>query len=77
MRDDVGQEVYRKLLYYFENNIPVHFTDLDEVFYNGLILDLSESKHTLVIRERLNGELPILLECIKPSSISTFKEKVE
>ena len=74
MRNDLGERNYRILLYYFENKIKVHFKDLDEVFYNGLILDLNENKLTLVFQERIKGELPFLLENIKENSISKFKE---
>ena len=74
MKNEAGQSNYRKLLYYFENKIKIHFKDLDEIFYNGLILDLNEEKLTLVIQERVKGEIPFLLENIKPDSISKFKE---
>ncbi len=74
MKNEIGKKVYRKLLYYFKNNLKVHFKDLDTIFYNGLILDLNEEKLTLVLRERVRGEIPILLECINEDSISKFKE---
>ena len=74
MRDDIGERNYRILLYYFEKKIKVHFKDLDEIFYNGLILDLNEKKLTLVLRERVKGEIPFLLENIKEDSISKFRE---
>ncbi len=74
MKDEIGQSNYRKLLYYFENKIKIHFKDLDDIFYNGLILDLNEKKLTLVLRERIRGEIPILLEFINPNSIQRFKE---
>ncbi len=72
--DEVGKRVYRKLLYFFENNLYVHFKDLDEIFYNGLILDLNEEKLTMVLRERVRGEIPILLEFVNENSISKFEE---
>ena len=74
MRNDLGERNYRILLYYFENKIKIHFKDLDEIFYNGLILDLNEKKLTLVLQERMKGEIPFLLENIKEDSISKFKE---
>jgi len=74
MTNDTGQKVYRKLLYYFKNYIVVHFKDLDNIFYNGLILDLNEEKLTMVLRERVRGEIPILLECINENSICKFNE---
>ena len=77
MMNEKGQMVYRKLIYFFENKLKVHFTDLDKIFYNGIILDLNEPKLTLVLNERIRGTIPILLECINPNSIEEFKEKEE
>ncbi len=74
MTNEIGQINYRKLLYFFENQIKIHFKDLDDIFYNGLILDLNEKKLTLVIRERIKGEIPFLLENIKPDSIVKFRD---
>jgi len=74
MKNDKCQIVFRKLIYFFENKIPVHFKDTENIFYNGLIIDLSEKNYTLVIKERMRGEIPILLEVINPDSISKFIE---
>lgn len=74
MTNEKGLEIYRKLDYFFINQIKVHLKDLDDIFYNGLILDLNEDKLTLVLRERIKGEIPMLLEHINPDSISKFKE---
>ena len=77
MKNDIGQINYRKLFYYFKNKILVHFKDKDNIFYNGLILDLNEKKLTLVLRERVRGDIPFLLENIDSNSISKFKEEGE
>lgn len=77
MTNETGQNVYRKLIYFFENKIKIHFKDLDNIFYNGLILDLNEEKLTMVLRERVRGEIPILLEFINPDSITKFNERGE
>lgn len=77
MTNDKAHDTYRKLLYFFENNIKIHFKDLDGIFYNGLIIDLSETKLTMVLRERIRGEIPFLLEHINSNSISKFTEKEE
>jgi len=74
MTNETGQINYRKLLYFSDNKILVHFKDLDGIFYNGLIIDLSEKKLTLVLYERVRGTIPILLECIKTDSIQEFKK---
>lgn len=75
MINETGQNNYRKLLYYFENKVLVHFKDLDNIFYNGLIIDLNEEKLTMVLSERIRGEIPILLEDINEDSIIKFEEK--
>lgn len=73
----VGYQVYRKLLYFFENNLPVHFKCFDGVWYNGIILDLSETKLTLVLKEFMNGDTPFLLEHINPEKIVGYIKKGE
>ena len=73
-KDKIAKDSYRKLLYFFENKIWVHFKDFDKIFYNGLIIDLNEDKMTMVIQERVRGEFPFLLECVNPDSIAKFNE---
>ena len=75
MTNETGQRNYRKLLYFYENKIKIHFKDLDNIFYNGLILDLNENKLTMVLQERIKGSIPILLEFINPNSITKFEEE--
>lgn len=77
MKEEIGQMNYRKLLYFFKNKVKVHFKNLENIFYNGLILDLSELKLTMVLQERVIGSIPILLEEIKTDSIAEFKEERE
>ena len=74
MINEIGKDNYRKLTYFFENKIRIHFKDLDDIFYNGLIIELDEKKLCMVLRERIKGIIPILLEQIKLGSISEFKE---
>ena len=75
MTNEKGQRVYRKLLYYYKNNLPVHFKlEKNDAFRNGIILDLSEEKLTLVLKEFVMGTIPLLLEEIKENSIQKFKE---
>jgi len=69
MMDDIGQMNFRKLVYFFENKIPIHFNDIDHIFYNGLILNLDEEKLTMVLKERVRGIIPFVLETIIPHSI--------
>jgi len=78
MANEYGQRVYRKLLYFFENQLAIHFT-LAETgsFYNGIILDLNEKKLTLVLKEFKFGEMPFLLEDINEDSIVKYTTKEE
>jgi len=75
-KEKIANDTYRKLIYFFENEIKVHFKDFDEIFYNGLIIDLNEEKNTMVFNERVKGTIPILLEFINPDSIVKFEEKI-
>lgn len=73
--DKIAYEVYRKLTYFFDNKIKVHFKDLDNVFYNGEIVDIRLNELTLIFNERVKGTIPILLEFIKPNSIVEMEER--
>ena len=75
INDKNAYDSYRKLLYFFKNQIEVHFKDFDDIFYNGFIIDLSEDKLTLVLNERVKGTIPILLEFINPDSIVKCERK--
>jgi len=77
MKNETANENYRKFIYFFENKIKVHFKDFDDIFYNGLIIDLDEKKLIMVIMERIRGTMPILLEFVNPDSIVEFKEEGE
>lgn len=72
--EKLANDSYRKLLWFFENKIEVHFKDLDEIFYNGYIIDLNKEKLTMVLSERVRGTIPILLEFVNPKSIEKFTE---
>lgn len=72
-KDKIANECLRKFSYFFENQIKVHFKDFDEVWYNGLIIDLSEKKLTMVLAEDIRGTMPFLLECVNPDSIVKFE----
>ena len=77
INDKIAHDSYRKLLYFFENKIKIHFKDFDEIFYNGYIIDLNDDKKTMVIDESVKGTMPILLEFINPESIRKFEDKGE
>lgn len=75
MTEDIRQKNYRQLLYFFEEQIAVHFKLTSGEWRNGYIIDLSEEKHTLVLKEFIIGTIPILLEEIKENSIKEFNKK--
>lgn len=74
MTNEIGDINYRKLSYFYTNKILVHFKDNEDIFYNGLILNLNRTEHTLILNERVKGNIPIILEDIKTDSISKFTE---
>ena len=75
MNDELGKKVYRKLIYFYEKKIPIHFSLFSGGWKNGDIIDLNEDTLTLVLKEFVEGELPFLLENIDLNSIVKFKEK--
>ena len=77
MNNELGKQVYRKLIYFYEKKILVHFSLNSGGWKNGEIIDLDEEKLTLVLKENVEGELPFLLEDIKLDSIKQFREKGE
>ena len=74
MTNEIGDINYRKLVYFYENKILVHFKDIADIFYNGLILNLNREGHILILQERVKGNIPITLENIKTDSICEFTE---
>ena len=77
MTNEIGDINYRKLAYFYVNKILVHFKDTEDIFYNGLILNLNRKEHILILNERVKGNIPIILEEIKTDSICEFTETRE
>jgi len=76
--NDKANRIFRKLTYFFENQIPIHFVEEDSgEFRNGIILDLNEKKLTLVLDEFERGAMPFLLEDIREKSIVKFNKREE
>ena len=75
MTNDKAKRTYRKLSYFYENKIPVHFKLETGEFRNGEILDLNDEKLTLILKEFVFGEIPLLLEDINSNSINKFRKK--
>ena len=77
MNDEIGKKVFRKLLYFYENEIPVHFDLISNGWKNGKIKELNEERLTFILEENLEGELHFLCEEVDPDSIVKFKERGE
>ncbi len=77
MENELGKQVFRKLIYFQENKLPIHFSLISGGWKNGKIIKLDEDKLTLVLNEFVEGELPFLLENIDVNSIVKFREKEE
>ena len=75
MNNELGKQVCRKLNYFYENKIPVHFSLISGGWKNGEIIDLDDKKLTFVLKEFVEGELPFLCEEIDFDSINKFREK--
>ena len=75
MKNELGKQAFRKLVYFQENKIPIHFSLISGGWKNGKIINLNEDKLTLVLNEFVEGELHFLLENIEINSIVKFKEK--
>ena len=77
MNNELGKQVCRKLVYFYENKIPIHFILISGGWKNGEILKLDEDKLTFVLKEFVEGELPFLCEEIDLNSINKFRKKGE
>ena len=69
-----ADDVMRKLKYFLDNKIPVHFSELDGTFYNGVLKDLVDSDKLVCIIDRKDGMNIILAEKININSIAPVKE---
>jgi len=75
MNNEKGKQAYRKLLYFFENKLPVHIVLSDNSWHNGIILDLNEKMLSMVLQEFVEGNIPILLENVNPDLIKPYQKK--
>lgn len=75
MNNDAGLQAYRKLVYFFENEIPIHFSLVNGGWKNGTIKELIKPELTLILNEFEEGELSFLLEDINIDSIKRFRPK--
>lgn len=74
--DEHSNVVYRNFYYFYSNNLPVHFKNINNVtWYNGSIESLDLATETLILKERVRGTIPIPFKQIKSDSIILFMEK--
>lgn len=63
-------EITDKAKFLFENKITTHIDTREDIFYNGLILELHET--FIVINDRMLGSSPVSFSEIK--NIERFRE---
>jgi len=68
---------YDKLNYFFTEKIKVFFTLKTGQFRKGMILDLNSKMRTVVLKEDVLGDIPILFEEINWFSIQIAKDPIE
>jgi len=59
----IMNEMKQKAKFFFEHKTTIHIDTSNGSFYNGLIIELSDS--LLIIHDRIVGETPILISEIK------------
>ena len=75
MKDE--NKIYEKLDYFYKTKTKVFFSLYNGGWRKGFILDLNEKMKTLVLGEDVLGEIPILLEEIKPLSIQVARPLID
>jgi hypothetical protein len=77
MTNEYDDRIYRKLLYFYDNQLVIHFKLLSGEFRNGLIRDLNREEGVMNIKEFKMGDISILFEDINGESIVQYTTKVE
>ena len=75
MNNELGEQVYRKLHYFYTNGILVHFDLVRGGWKNGKVINLNEKELTFTLKENVEGEMPFLCEEVEINSIAKFREK--
>ena len=70
-----ADDVMRKLKYFLDNNIPVHFSEEDGTFYNGLLKELVVESNLVCIIDRKDGMNIVLADKIIIGTIAQVKEE--
>jgi hypothetical protein len=75
---NLNDRIYRKLIYFYEKQIPVHFCLVNGPGWkNGIIKTINNKEYTLIINELREGELHFLFEEISLNSIQPYKNPEE
>ena len=77
MNNELGEQVYRKLHYFYINEILIHFDLVRGGWKNGKVISLNEKELTFTLKENVEGEMPFLCEEVELNSIAKFREKKE
>jgi hypothetical protein len=75
INENNANDVMRKLKYFLDNNIPVHFSEEDGTFYNGSLKDLVIEDNLVCIIDRKDGMNIILADKIILGTIAPVKEE--
>lgn len=75
MNENNADDVMRKLKYFLDNKIPVHFTEEDGTFYNGILKDIVLEDKVICIIDRKDGMNIILADKIILGTIAPVKEE--
>jgi hypothetical protein len=77
-KEDANELTYKKLAYFFENNLPIHFCIVDSPSWkNGYIKTINPKNHSFILTEFREGEIHLLFEEIYLASIKVYKTKEE
>lgn len=66
------EDIYKKLEYYLSRCIRIHLTCSNNIFYNGVVIDLKIEEDFFVFLDDRLGEIPVLFDEIE--RIEPFRE---
>ena len=73
MNENEMNEIKEIALFLFKKKIPAHVDMKDEIYYNGLIIEIQDS--FIVLNDRMLGETLLAFSNIK--NIDKFRGKLE
>ena len=77
MTNEYDDRIYRKLLYFYENQLVIHFKLISGEFRNGIIRNLNREEAVMNINEFKIGDISVLFEDINENSIEKYTTRVE